>query len=242
LKPRLDSHAFVHLRRLRQQLELEARRCPEGLVLDVGCGNQPYRRLFAGPYLGLDIASSPTVPVACLGAAESLPIRDGVAAAVLSTQNLEHVEDPGAALTEAFRVLKPGGVFLLSTHGVWPYHPSPHDYWRWTEEGLIRLFTGHGFDVVRVHRQGEIFSAGFGLIAHPFSGMRQGRRGPTRWAASLIVMILNLLALSFDRGIGRFLHDHYASPSYLVVAARPQDGYSRHGRADNVRSHAANSG
>ena len=30
---------------------------------------------------------------------------------------------------------------LASTHGVQWYHPSPVDYWRWTHEGLRRLFT-----------------------------------------------------------------------------------------------------
>ena len=29
---------------------------------------------------------------------------------------------------------------LASTHGVQVYHPSPVDYWRWTHEGLRRLF------------------------------------------------------------------------------------------------------
>ena len=34
----------------------------------------------------------------------------------------------------------PGGRVLASTHGVQVYHPSPVDYWRWTHEGLRRLF------------------------------------------------------------------------------------------------------
>ena len=34
----------------------------------------------------------------------------------------------------------PGGRVLASTHGVQVYHPSPVDYWRWTHDGLTRLF------------------------------------------------------------------------------------------------------
>ena len=52
--------------------------------------------------------------------------------AVLSTQVLEHVADPGALPAERFRVLRPGGRLLLSTHGIFVYHPDPDDYWRWT--------------------------------------------------------------------------------------------------------------
>ena len=33
---------------------------------------------------------------------------------------------------------------LASTHGVMVYHPAPHDLWRWTHEGLERLFLTNG--------------------------------------------------------------------------------------------------
>jgi hypothetical protein len=41
-------------------------------------------------------------------------------------------------------VTAPGGRVLASTHGVQVYHPSPVDYWRWTHEGLRRLFEQNG--------------------------------------------------------------------------------------------------
>ena len=47
--------------------------------------------------------------------------------------------EPGCG--ELNRVTAPGGRVLASTHGVQVYHPSPHDYWRWTHEGLHRLFS-----------------------------------------------------------------------------------------------------
>ena len=43
-------------------------------------------------------------------------------------------------MRELRRVTAPGGRVLASTHGVQVYHPSPVDYWRWTHEGLRRLF------------------------------------------------------------------------------------------------------
>ena len=33
---------------------------------------------------------------------------------------------------------------LASTHGVYPYHPNPEDLWRWTHDGLARLFGENG--------------------------------------------------------------------------------------------------
>jgi hypothetical protein len=46
--------------------------------------------------------------------------------------------------------LNPAGTLILSTHGVWAYHPHPNDYWRWTRTGLSREIEKAGFEVVTV--------------------------------------------------------------------------------------------
>jgi SAM-dependent methyltransferase len=110
-------------------------------VLDVGCGVKPYYPFFArvaSEYVGVDVVENPAAEL--IGPVEALPVGDGSFDVVLCTQVLEHCDDPAQAVRELRRVTAPGGRVLASTHGVQVYHPSPVDYWRWTHEGLGRLF------------------------------------------------------------------------------------------------------
>ena len=114
-------------------------------MLDVGCGAKPYFPYFAeyaDSYVGVDVVENPAAEL--LGCVEDLPVGDGSFDVVLCTQVLEHCDDPARAVAELRRVTAPGGRVLASTHGVQVYHPSPQDYWRWTHEGLRRLFAENG--------------------------------------------------------------------------------------------------
>jgi SAM-dependent methyltransferase len=66
---------------------------------------------------------------------------------VVSFQVLEHVWDLDWYLGECWRILRPGGWLLLSTHGVWLYHPHPTDYRRWTRDGLLDELGQRGLQV-----------------------------------------------------------------------------------------------
>jgi len=109
-------------------------------VLDVGCGPKPYYPFFAtaAAYVGLDVPGNPAADVH--GVAESMPLEDRSFDLVLCTQVLEHADDPAAVVRELYRVVKPGGRVLASTHGVMVFHPNPYDHWRWTHTGLRKLF------------------------------------------------------------------------------------------------------
>ena len=39
-------------------------------------------------------------------------------------------------------MLRPGGELFLVVPFLWPFHASPHDYWRWTERGLAHELAG----------------------------------------------------------------------------------------------------
>ena len=141
-RPRMSSPTWVVRAPLAAWLEAQAQERVTGYrVLDVGCGVKPYYPFFAArasAYVGVDVVPNPAAEL--LGPVEALPVEDGSFDLVLCTQVLEHCDDPAQAVRELRRVAAPGGRVLASTHGVQVYHPSPQDLWRWTHEGLRRLF------------------------------------------------------------------------------------------------------
>jgi SAM-dependent methyltransferase len=118
-------------------------------VVDLGCGDCPYEVLFRGRnvrYIGADLPS--TDAEVTLEPGKPLALPSGSADAVLSFQVLEHVWDIDWYLGEARRLLHPDGYLLISTHGMWPYHPYPGDFRRWTKPGLILELESRGFKVL----------------------------------------------------------------------------------------------
>lgn len=142
-----------------------ARLGPRDVVLDFGCADRPYRALLPNgiAYIGADLPGNPSADVE-IGVDGHLPLSDATVDLVLSTQVLEHVEEPSKYLSECFRVLKPGGSLLLTTHGIMYYHRDPEDYWRWTCAGLRRVLERHGFEVMELRGLLGLGSAALQLL------------------------------------------------------------------------------
>jgi SAM-dependent methyltransferase len=142
-----------HLAQLRARLADLAAQLdvdPAARILDYGSADSPYRSYFppGADFVPADLPGNPNAALE-LTAEGAVPAPDESFDVVLSTQVLEHVTDPGLHLSEAFRLLRPGGRLLLSTHGVFVWHPDPADYWRWTAEGLRTVTERAGFTVTR---------------------------------------------------------------------------------------------
>ncbi|MCB1184160.1 methyltransferase domain-containing protein [bacterium] len=109
---------------------------PCGHLVDFGCGNGAQTLLFAGRaerLTGVDVEPAFLAELARDAAAAGLadrvagralvdgriPLDDASADAVTSFTVLEHVPDERAALAEMRRVLKPGGVLVVSVPNRW---------------------------------------------------------------------------------------------------------------------------
>ena len=133
-----------------------------GTVLDVGCGIQPYRHLFAPhtQYLAIDYADTRShfqveAPDTQYYSGERWPVQDASVDFVLSTETLEHVAAPQVFAAEMFRCLKPGGRAVLTVPFCARWHFIPYDYWRPTPSGLLNLFGQVGFVNIGVYGRGN---------------------------------------------------------------------------------------
>jgi SAM-dependent methyltransferase len=116
----------------------------------MGCGCCPYKVLFEHDdcrYVSCDLSGSVDVT---LRPGQPVELADGLADGVVSFQVLEHVWDLHWYLSECYRILKPGGWLLLSTHGAWPYHAHPTDFRRWTRDGLVEELSSQCFRVEHI--------------------------------------------------------------------------------------------
>ena len=130
-----------------------------GTFLDIGCGVQPYRPLItAGPsrverYLGMDLEGNPTsgylrVRPDLFWDGLHMPLEDASVDSAMATEVLEHCPEPAVLLSEACRVLRPGGLLFLTVPFLWPLHDVPHDEYRYTPFALERLLKNAGFGEV----------------------------------------------------------------------------------------------
>lgn len=96
------------------------------------------RSFFPGKtYIGCDMREGPGVDrVLNL---HHIDVSDESVGTVITCDTLEHVEFPHVALSEIYRILKPGGMVVLSTVLDFRIHDSPADYWRFTPDGLRSL-------------------------------------------------------------------------------------------------------
>jgi len=207
----------------RKLLEVEGRLVrgldlvPNARVLDYGCGDMPYRGLLPeGVVLvGADLPGNPAAAVE-LRPDGGVVSEDHAFDAVISTQVLEHVPDPGLYLSECFRLLRPGGRLLLSTVGIQIYHPDPADYWRWTCAGLQRATREAGFEL-------ESFEGIMGLMATGLQLIQDSiifRLGRFRSLQRSVCWVMQSLIAGADRLERQSSRDLNAM-CFALVARRP---------------------
>ncbi|MET0638207.1 MAG: class I SAM-dependent methyltransferase [Chitinophagaceae bacterium] len=147
-----------------------------GKVLDVGCGESPYRMYLDATkteYFGIDIAGATDFgyrnPDVTFFDGKNIPFENETFSAVVCTEVLEHVHDYQYLVNEIYRTSKPGADIIVTIPWSARYHYIPYDYFRYTPSTLKAMFENFS-DVVIRSRGSDLTVIGSKLIVLFFRG------------------------------------------------------------------------
>lgn len=123
-----------------------------GSVIDLGGGKDSgYRKIFRGEYtmISANLDGHETTDIHC-DLEQPLPIADAMYDGVVLINTLEHIYRCHELIQESFRISKSGADIVVVVPFLFPVHPSPRDYWRFTEDTLAKMLTETGYTEVRV--------------------------------------------------------------------------------------------
>lgn len=131
-----------------------------GKVLDVGSGGNPTYKKYLPKnieYIKTDFVKKDGVDQ-ILDFNEKFPFNDESVNTIFLFHNLYISEKPEDVLEEVKRVLSKDGFFLISNPFGTNIMPEPHDYNRFTKEGLDNLIRKAGLIIVESKAIGDRFS------------------------------------------------------------------------------------
>jgi SAM-dependent methyltransferase len=219
----------------------------KGRLLDVGCGEKPYERIFrpfVDTYLGIEYSetfgqtSAATKP----GKADYvydgkvLPFEDKSFDTLLSIQVLEHTPGPAELVMEMGRVLRDDGMLLLSAPFCFRLHEEPHDYFRYSPHALRLLCEKAGLHVTHMEPRGGLFSvighklnsylalnvAHIDAVAQSMGKLgheRASERSARWWTVPMVAPAMATIALG-ARVLDRVLPDPTEALGFVLVARR----------------------
>ncbi|MCF6158626.1 MAG: class I SAM-dependent methyltransferase [wastewater metagenome] len=127
-----------------------------GRVLDVGCGQKPYEKLFnSSQYIGLELdtfENRKNKKADYFYDGKTFPFRNNEFDSIIVNEVFEHVFNPVEFLNEIYRVLKPGGTLLMTVPFVWDEHEQPNDFARYTSFGLRYILKKSGFEIIEYRK------------------------------------------------------------------------------------------
>lgn len=167
---------FIARRALLLSVKRLAHSFKGGTVLDVGCGIKPYQELFdLDFYWGIDILggghSDEAKECALFFDGKTLPVKSSSVDKVISNQVLEHVFTPDRFMGEIYRILKPGGLLLLTVPMVWDEHEVPYDYARYTSFGIRDILARNGFEITEQLKSTSYLETVFQMLSAYVAGI-----------------------------------------------------------------------
>ncbi|MFH1620607.1 MAG: methyltransferase domain-containing protein [Patescibacteria group bacterium] len=120
-----------------------------GRWLDVGGGAPSYLKYLPADCVRVNTDVKIGIDWTFLDAEKAFPFVAAEFEGVIALNMLYIVCDPAFTLGEIKRVMKPGATFIATFPFFFSENPEPHDYHRWTREGVEKILIDAGFcDIV----------------------------------------------------------------------------------------------
>jgi SAM-dependent methyltransferase len=191
-----------------------------GSVVDLGGDRRAgYQHLIKGQFkltvLNMDAKTQPDV---FHDLEQPLPLESNSFDGALLINVLEHIYHDKQLLLETARVLKPGAIAVVVVPFLFPIHPSPSDFHRFTADTLEKMLVETGFSSVRVTPLGRgVWSARHLMINRLLpSPLRQIHAA----VLGRLALALDWLTVALARILGRKYNPHYYPLGYMAVAGK----------------------
>lgn len=214
------------------------------VVLDLGCGERPYRHIY-DPHcrksIGADLPGAPfaqqSVDIECF--ATDVPLPDGSVDVILCSEVMQDIREPADLARETWRLLRHGGTLVLTTPFMVPIADGEYDHYRFTEHGLRYILGKQGFAIRRIETVGDNFGTLTAFFIKPqlkvWNFIAKGIRLPliySLWNPFIFVFVFIPQALYLGlyylgrrlpplrRALRKFSHGPLG---YVVIADKPRD-------------------
>ncbi|MFH0969696.1 MAG: methyltransferase domain-containing protein [Patescibacteria group bacterium] len=158
---------------------------PDKIVLDIGCGKKPYAKYFNCKYVGLDPQKEVNPDI--IADSWDIPVNNNYFDGIILNQSLEHIAKTQETILEIKRILKPGGLAIITVPQTMKNHSIPIpsekiklnnfdkkkiknfniDYYRFTKFGLLYIF--RDFKIIEIKETSGYFATICQLINYFFS-------------------------------------------------------------------------
>ena len=222
-----DINQLIFIKKFEEQLK--------GPYLEIGSKNygstQDLRSLFAhkDKYVGIDMEKGQGVDIVLDLTKEFEEVKntlgDELFGTIFCLSILEHCEQPFKMAKNMISLLKDNGQIVVSAPFSWKIHSYPNDYWRFTPEGIKKLFPKIEFDYEKCFaatsktNEFQKLDETFGKITFSFSNHKI--KGHTfRGISATFLKILSKL------GIGSWLTGYrylYAPTNIMMIGSKNQN-------------------
>lgn len=209
---------------------------PVGKLLDVGCGGGRFLKRMkrrGWQVEGIDFDAQATKKVTarfgikthvgdltqCALPADSFDV-------ITMSQSIEHLYDPNAVLRESLRILKPGGLLVMTTPNVmsigakefgasWRGWEAPRHLHLFSVPSLQRLTQKAGFEI----SEARTYSAGSAVVYRASRTIQQNQVGKLPWLAEL-----GMITWSYNKELQEYRAQKFkphTGQNVLIQARKP---------------------